>query len=453
MANSRGYSLRRRLLASASVLLLLFLGAMGGALHQAFTKSVLATAESALRNQVLLLMANIEMEQQQITAPQALSEPRLTQTDASLFAQIVIPERGVLWRSPSLLGRNLSISEGDLGIFKFEPDMPDLDGMPVYGLSFAAAWEAESGDVPFVIQVAEHRQPYLERLRAYREQLVLWLTVLGMSLLLLLLGLLNWGLKPLARVTRQVSEIEQGERQRFSEDYPLEVSRLTQNLNQLLNFEQQRIDRQQETLGNLAHSLKTPLAVMHGIDYSEQNKAEARKQLGAMQQIIDYQLQSASAVGRRRFARPVEVAEPTQKVIDSLQKLYQEKAIKVDFKVEPNTQFFGDVGDWLDLVGNLLENAFKWSESEVSVSLRNCPVVGVSESHRLATQITVSDNGSGIEGDLKQIILQRGVRLDSQTPGHGLGMHIVKGIVEAYEGRIEISDNVPTGAVFKVVLN
>ncbi|MBT8114089.1 MAG: GHKL domain-containing protein, partial [Arenicella sp.] len=301
----------------------------------------------------------------------------------------------------------------------------------------------------FTVQVAESTSGYAARLAQYQRKIVVWLSILGFSLISLLLVLLSWALKPLVRVTRQVSEIEEGERRRFDEDYPAEVSRLTQNLNQLLNFEEQRINRQKEVLGNLAHSLKTPLAVLRGLDYGQNTKNEAEHQLAAMQNIIDYQLHSASAVGRRRFARPLDISSQTEKIIASLSKLYSDKDLDVELKIAPRTQFFGDEGDWMELIGNLLDNAYKWADRQVQVEIRNAP----SNSHRPAIEVYVSDDGTGIDDDLKSVILQRGVKLDSQTPGHGLGLHIVKGIVEAYGGELSIEDRLPSGTRFRILLN
>lgn len=443
------YSLRRRLLISASLLLLVFLGVMGVGLNSAFERSVLSNAEDALQNQVLLLMANIDVEGDQILVPSVLSEARLSQTDSDLFAHIRTPDEGVIWQSDSLLGSELPQLRSELGEFVFFAEPAWSSQEPIYAISFGAAWETERGDLPFSIHVAEHAEAYHKRLARYQRQVVIGLSIMGFALVALLLALLSWALNPLVRVTKQVGEIEQGKRQRFDEDYPHEVSRLTQNLNQLLNFEQQRITRQKDVLGNLAHSLKTPIAVMSGLNYSDQNKAEAERQLNAMQNIIDYQLQSASAVGRRRFAKPIGIKENTQQIISSLEKLHRQKSLRASLQIDDSVQFFGDEGDWMELAGNLLDNAFKWAQSEVLVEVTNTPL----GSHRMATRIVVSDDGKGIDDELKSTILQRGVRLDSQTPGHGLGLHIVKGIVEAYGGELLIEDNNPRGTRFIAVLN
>ncbi|NND83178.1 MAG: GHKL domain-containing protein [Gammaproteobacteria bacterium] len=443
------YSLRRRLLISATLLLVVFLGVMGVGLNNAFQQSVLSNAEDALRNQILLLMANVDVVDAEVVMPAVLSEPRLSQTDSSLYAQINRPPAQVAWRSDSLLERQLPALSAAAGEFQFF-DSVQWPGQPaVYAMTLGVVWETGEGDVPLVVQVAENTEAYVQRMAQYQHKVVLWLAILGVSLISLLLALLSWAVNPLVRVTRQVSEIERGQRHRFDEDYPEEVSRLTQNLNQLLNFEEQRINRQKEVLGNLAHSLKTPVAVLRGLDYADTTRAEAEHQLGAMQNIIDYQLQSASAVGRRRFAKPIDVRPPTEQIIASLQKLYDRRQLGIHLNIDEGVEFFGDQGDWMELVGNLLDNACKWATGEVTITVCNKPL----NSHRSATQITVSDDGDGIDPQLKNTILQRGVRLDSQTPGHGLGLHIVKGIVEAYGGDLRIDDVQPQGTRFEVVLN
>jgi len=426
---------------------------MGYGITKAFKQSVLSNAEDALQNQVVLLMTNIDVEGSKIIVPSILSEGRLSQSDSDLFAQITTPSQGVVWQSESLLERSLPKLDEKLGQFQFYSDIKWQNQLPIYAMSFGAVWETDNGDLPFTVQVAEHRVAYQKRLVRYQRQVLIWLFVLGVSVLILLYWLLSWALKPLVRVSTQVAEIEQGARQQFDEDYPREVNQLTQSLNQLLSFEKQRISKQKEVLGNLAHSLKTPIAVLSGLKYSKQNKKEAERQLAAMQNIIDYQLQSASAVGRQRFAKPISVRQLTQQLISSLEKLNRHKNINALIHIGQNVVFYGDQGDWMELVGNLLDNAFKWAKTSVEIRVSNVEVKSQLGSARAAINIRISDDGSGIDDQQKLTILKRGVRLDQQTPGHGLGLHIVNGIVDAYDGNISIKDNSPQGTIFEVVLN
>jgi len=414
---------------------------MAIALNRAFEQSVLSNAEDTLRSQALLLISSVDVIDNTMVVPEVLAEARLSQADSTLFAQISNANEGVLWQSPSLLGESLPRMSSALGEYQFSDNLDWGNKPSIVSLTLGIEWETEQGDLPFTVQIAEYSASYDKRLARYQRQFGLWLLVLGSVLLVLFLLLLNWAIKPLGRVTRQVGEIEQGERQRFDEDYPYEVSRLTQNLNQLLNFEEQRITRQKEVLGNLAHSLKTPIAVLRGLQYNDVNNETAQQQLNSMQTIIDYQLQSASAVGRRRFAKPIYIKEITEQIINSLSKLHQDKALTVNVNIADNTLFYGDKGDWMELVGNLLDNAFKWAETQVSIDVNQTTLSSTGQSNRTGIAIEVGDDGVGIDDTLKSTILQRGVRLDSQTPGHGLGLHIVKGIVEAYNGIIDIQQN------------
>ena len=302
---------------------------MGGVLNRSFEQSVLTNAQDSLRNQILLLIANIDVINGEIVVPQRLPEPRLSQIDSDLYAQISVQKNGVhniVWRSDSLLDKNLPPHKSTLGKFTFFAkvltESKQWTNVPnLYASSLGVAWETDNGDLPFTVQVAEYSTVYEQRLAKYQRQVGLSLLVFGGALIALLLALLGWALNPLNRVARQVGQIEQGQRQRFDEDYPLEVSRLTQNLNQLLNVEEQRITRQKEVLGNLAHSLKTPIAVLSGMTFTNDVDAEAREQLSVMQTIIDYQLQSASAVGRQRFVKPIKVKAITSRIIESLKKV------------------------------------------------------------------------------------------------------------------------------------
>lgn len=456
------YSLRRRLLVSATLLLLFFLGFMGLVLNRSFEQSVLSNAEDALRNQILLLIANIDVVDGDIIVPEQLPEPRLSQVDSNLFAQIIVNKNGVsriVWTSSSLLDKSLPILASSLGEFSFfhkgvskskqGQNTPDL-----YVTTLGVEWESIKGYFPFTVQVAEQSTLYQRRLARYQQQVGLSLLVLGGVLIALLLVLLGWALKPLNRVAKQVGQIEQGQRQRFDEDYPLEVNRLTQNLNQLLAVEELRITRQKEVLGNLAHSLKTPIAVLSGLKFTNEIDTEARQQLATIQTIIDYQLQSASAIGRRRFIKPIKVKALTVRIINSLYKVHSEKDLQCELNINDDVLFFGDEGDWMELVGNLIDNAFKWGRSAVFVQVSNISLENIN-SQRQGIQIIVEDDGPGINQALRDTILDRGVRLDSQTPGHGLGLHIVKGIVEAYQGRMTLGapeQNSATGVRFQVEL-
>jgi len=204
------YSLRRRLLFSAIGLIIVFFGVLGVVLTAAFKDTVLSNSEDALRNQILLLMADIELEEGEIVLPSRVAEPRLSQADSSLYAQISRPDAGIVWRSDSLLDAQLPIIQSGLGEFRFIDQSSHSNAR--LQMSFGVSWETDQGDVPFIIHVAELADPYLKRIRRYERALWLWLGALGSALVMLLLAVLAWVLNPLRKVSKQVGEIEQGQR-------------------------------------------------------------------------------------------------------------------------------------------------------------------------------------------------------------------------------------------------
>jgi two-component system sensor histidine kinase PhoQ len=240
-------------------------------------------------------------------------------------------------------------------------------------------------------------------------------------------------------VADDVRAIEAGIAQRLDGDYPRELRNLTDNLNGLLTSADSHLKRYRDSLGNLAHSLKTPLAVLRGAVDGETNdaalRAIAREQLTGMTQLIEYQLQRAAAAGRTPLAAPVEVKPVVEKIVAALAKVYADKHVRVTLDVETAATFHGDAGDLTEMLGNLLDNACKWCRQQVRVTAHQLPSSGA---RRPLLDITVEDDGPGIPDDLKTRVLQRGTRADENTPGHGLGLAMVQDTVALYHGALTL---------------
>ena len=149
----RNHSLRRRLLFSAALLLIVFLGIVGFGLNSAFKESVLSNAEDALRNQIVLLLSNVDVFDNQLSVADELLEARLSQADSDLFAQISTFQDGVVWNSASSLGVEMPILLASLGEFRFYPKFNWPEQPNMYAMSLNVEWETEQGDLPFTIQV------------------------------------------------------------------------------------------------------------------------------------------------------------------------------------------------------------------------------------------------------------------------------------------------------------
>lgn len=450
-------SLRNRLLIAAGAILAFFLGAAGVILERAFQDSVEENIYSALQSKLFGLMAVIEVTADGVLVSDVLPDSRYNQMDSGLYSEIRGRGGSLEWRSPSLGGRAMPVFSSLPGDFRYYddlmPDDPEFDQIQLVAMGLDIDWEIESGDITTLsLLVAEDHAPYDEQIAAYRRALWFWLGGLAIALLLMQGLLLFWALNPLRRVASELGQVENGVLRALNSDYPKELLPLSTRINRFIDHEARQREHQKNVLGDLAHSLKTPLAVMRGM-LSEHT--DANRQLDAMQDIIDHQLQRASTMGRRMFTEPVEVTPELDRIIRSLNKVYADRSI--DFRTDvadgsdgKSLRFFGDKGDLLEILGNLLDNACKHCKGLVQVSA--CTLVSADEEAPRGLQLVIEDDGSGIPVEQRSKVTQRGVRADSRTTGHGIGLATVSAVVAGYGGTIEISESQLGGAKIVVSL-
>jgi two-component system sensor histidine kinase PhoQ len=278
-----------------------------------------------------------------------------------------------------------------------------------------------------------------------------------LGLLLLLLGslalLLRWALRPVRQVEREISEVESGARSTLSTDQPRELRGIAANMNALLVSERRRVERYRNTLGNLAHSLKTPLAVIRSTLAAEteamRRSALINQQIDRMDAIVQHQLTRAAASGGAVVGQAaVELGPLLAELRTAMTKVYGHKDLLIEVASTGDARFAGDRGDLFELLGNLLDNACKWCRGRVRVSTSRA----FDASGRSRLRVTVEDDGAGVAPDDRQRILERGARADEQVDGQGLGLAMVRDIVELYDGSLEIGDSALGGARIEVAL-
>jgi two-component system sensor histidine kinase PhoQ len=240
----------------------------------------------------------------------------------------------------------------------------------------------------------------------------------------------------------------------MSERHPRELEPLTESINAFIESERENLERQRNILADLAHSLKTPLAVLRtrldsGTDGPEL-RAELGEQLKRMNDLVGYQLSRAASGGHKLFAAPLPVEENAEEIVRGLEKVYASKGVLCEFEIDPEARFYGEKGDLQELLGNLLENAFKWARSRVLLTAR---AGAPAPNRRPGLVLTVEDDGPGIPVDRIALVLQRGVRGDERVQGHGIGLAIVQDIVRSYRGELNVGESDELGgASFEVVL-
>ena len=287
----------------------------------------------------------------------------------------------------------------------------------------------------------------LEDTTALRRQVAafrsaLWLNLGGAGVVLLLLQMLVlcWSLRPLRDVISELKRVQGGGASGMSEAHPRELEPLTESINAFIDSERENLDRQRNTLADLAHSLKTPLAVLR-----------SRLDSGSgMNDMVGYQLARAARSGHQLFAAPIEVEPHAEQIVTGLEKVYAAKRVLCEFEIAPQARFHGETGDLQELLGNLLENAFKWAKSRVLLTVAEGETA---PNRRPGLLIRVEDDGPGIAEDRIAHVLQRGVRGDERVQGHGIGLAIVQDIVRSYRGELQVTRSQELGgAKFEIVL-
>ena len=458
----RPRSLQTRQLLAASLGLVAFLALAGYALDRAFLSTAENVLSDRLRDYALDIARETEFSRGGDLVPpfdDKLPDPRLKRPGSGLYAQIVLPF--VLWESDSaqgpelpevrMLGAGEQTFEGPLTLVR-----PNSEVSQAYRYGYGMVWPGDdmSDEVPYTIYVLEDTARLQNQLTVFRRALWGYLGGAASILLLLQMVILRWSLHPLRRVIEELKRVQRGIATRMSERHPRELEPLTESINAFIESERENLERQRNILADLAHSLKTPLAVLHtrldnGTDGPEL-RTELGEQLKRMNDLVGYQLSRAASGGHKLFAAPLPVEENAEEIVRGLEKVYASKGVLCEFEIDADARFYGEKGDLQELLGNLLENAFKWARSRVLLTAR---AGAPAPNRRPGLLLMVEDDGPGIPMDRIALVLQRGVRGDERVQGHGIGLAIVQDIVRSYRGELNVGESDELGgASFEVVL-
>jgi len=439
-------SLRARLLAATAVLLLAFILLTGLALETAVSERANQAEHDRLQGLSYALLGSAEITDDGSfkLASRVLPESDLTRPESGLYALVLDDKDEPVWRSPSLLG-TIAL-EATPAVGEWLLARVERDGGTLIALSFGFRWVTDAGDdYRYTLVVAQDAATFIKQMQRFRG--VLWTLLLGSALALLLVELLilRWGLAPLRRLARNLATLQSHEQRRIEGRYPDEIQPLVSNLNAMLSNDQARLVRYRNALGDLAHSMKTPMAILRGLaeddDMPQAQRAPLRIQLMRMNDILDYQLQKAAAAGKRSLAPALIIAPVAHKLARTLTKVYAEQNTRFEVQIDARLTGPIDEGDLTELLGNLMDNAAKYGRGKV--------VVGASSQNN-DLHLRVDDNGDGFGHDAQRL-LERGVRADTTREGQGLGLAVAAEIVRAYTGRIELTHG-ETGGRVQVII-
>jgi signal transduction histidine kinase len=337
-------------------------------------------------------------------------------------------------RSRSLWDRELDITDVNPG----ETISEHTDG-PRGQLLFVITRAFEKDGQKVMIAIAEDLTAIEKDIAGFQTRFALLAVGLLLILIILQTLILRLGMRPLANIRHEVKLLERGERDHLGHDVPDEVKPLIGEINHLLNVLGTRLQRSRNALGDLAHAMKKPLTVLSQLTQNEQLRQtpELQKtiatQVDAMQRTTDHILKRARLAGEGPVNTLCDITTEVPLLIDTLKTMHASRSVDVELHIAEGVEIRVDREDLLELLGNLMDNAFKWAKAKIHLSIKS--TTG-------QVQITIEDDGPGVPAEAIQKLAERGARLDEQTEGHGLGLAIVQDIVELYNGSISMGRSV-----------
>ncbi|MCF2949938.1 ATP-binding protein [Paraglaciecola aquimarina] len=430
-------SLRLRTFAAALLTLFIFIPLTAFTLEKAFNSSLTQSMLQQLRVQSLSLISEFEFVKGKVAMPEQLYNDQFNIPGSGLYA-FIQSEQGLLWQSLSTLNWQ---------------DIPNIPGPQIgeedfsfhqeyFLYAYTAEFEHPKGYQAVSFYILQDKNVFDTEKQKFANTLWKWLGLVAILLLVLLLISLNAALLPINKLNKQIRLAEKGQLKRVDQQYPPELEKLKTSINHLLDSEEQQRSRYKNSLSDLAHSLKTPLAVLSS---NSALPSDAREPIQQIDMQIQRQLKRAVAGTSGAFEKGVEIKPVVKKLLNAMSKVYVDKKLELSYQEdEQNGQFQGDITDLMEILGNVIDNACKAASSKVLVSTK------VMQKN---VQVTIEDDGSGIPADKQQSLLKRGTRLDSYKEGQGIGMAVVSDLLAAYQGKLEITTSALGGAAITLIFN
>jgi two-component system sensor histidine kinase PhoQ len=440
MAGRFTASLSRKLVLVQGCVLVLIFTITGVALDRIYRQ----IAADAVRERLQLSATAIGSElrlQADGGLDQAALEPVMTFSNVASGRYVVVrDEHGkVVWQSPGPGMFGFEIGElPATGSEQFRDEVPQRGTGRIALLSRRLDLGPPGAATRnVVLTVAERRDTGLQPPASFRRGMVLWFSAATLCVLGVLAALRHQVLGPLRRLEEEIAEVDAGKRSELGAGYPPELASLADVLNGLLRGERDRLRRYRDTLGNLAHSLKTPLASMRAL--LAQQPPEIRsafdREIDRIALLAEQQLLRAGTAGPATLGqKPIPVLPLLVELRTAMLRVHGAKDLSIELVVEPAAGFLGDRSDLFELLGNVLDNGCKWCGSRVQVTVYLAEHPG--SAPRL--QIAVADDGAGIDPADRGRVLVRGVRADERAPGHGIGLAMVADTVAVYRGELSI---------------
>ena len=452
MLDLRRRSLVRRLVLIAGIWTLLVVLVAGVFLTAQFRSAAIRRFDQSLAVLTDDLYAGSTVEDGQLRAP-VLTDIRATRAYSGRY-WVILDKQGdgamrPIERSRSLFDSDLMLSSAQIDRLDGAPGQTqyfNMRGPQDKPLRAAAVLARLPGYAdPVVFLAAEDRSPIDADADRFAGITAIALLILGGGLVLGVVVQVRFGLTPLFRLRREVASVRRGKAEKLAGIYPEELEPLAVELNALLAHNQEVVERQRTHVGNLAHALKTPLSVMltEASQQPGQLAEVVERQAQTMREQVDHHLRRARAAARSQTSGERTPVEPIlDELAVTLERIFQDKSdgrgVEIDWRCPEDLCFQGEKQDFMELAGNVMENAGKWCKGKIRVE---ATLAG--ESRML---LTVDDDGPGLPPEERAQALKRGQRLDENAPGSGLGLSIVDELARAYGGSVQLGES-PLGGL------
>ncbi|MCS3466775.1 two-component system sensor histidine kinase PhoQ [Pseudomonas sp. JUb42] len=440
-------SLRLRLMLAAAILAVIFMLMLLPALQGTFSLALRSSIEQRLASDVTTLISAARIEDDHLLMPTVLPGEQFNLPGSRLIGYIYDRQGHLVWRSRAAEAEDINYVPRYDGKGDEFSKLRDINGEEFFVNDVEIQLLGGRNAAFSIVSLLPVRE-YQETISDLRRKLYLGFGGALLALMALLWLGMTWGLRALRGLSQELDEVEAGNRDGLSEQHPSELLRLTGSLNRLLSSEREQRIRYRDSLGDLAHSLKTPLAVLQGVSETIAKRPEdmeqarvLQTQIERMSQQIGYQLQRASLRKSGLVRHHVALRPVVESLCNTLDKVYRDKQVKVSLDLPEQSMVAMEEGALLEMLGNLLENAYRLCLSEVRVTQR---------SSRLGDELCIEDDGPGVPQSQRARILERGERLDRQHPGQGIGLAVVKDIIESYGARLTLGDSELGGAAFRI---
>ena len=443
MMTSFSKSVRARLIVGAAVWIAIGVSTAGIFISALFRQYTIELVDNELRKDLEELMTLIDVEATgfpHLSRP--LSDPRFGELDSGFTWQVSRTGKGLI-KSLSASSYELPVPDDALG--PNEAQKLTLESPKGPMIVFQRSFVPEDGTPPLRIQVGVEVAIIEAMLPAFIRPLTGSLVLLGLALVAAAALQVWFGLRPMSRLRQALADIGAGKAEKLPTDFPSEVRPLVDDLNNLIDANSQMLLRARTQAGNLAHALKTPLAILTDEAYRLQRRGESEsadvllQQSQRMQRQIDYQIARARAAASRSVPGILaHVASIVSNIVAAMKRLYDSKSLHIVTQVDEQCVVLCDPMDVNEILANLIDNACKWATTAVTVS-------AVRDERGAEVVITVEDDGPGLPGQSLDRVFQIGERLDEQVPGSGLGLPIVRDLAHLYGGQVDLENGVHGG--------